>query len=477
MVGFLPYIFVFVASLYLPSDPDLGWHLKYGEYFFEHGQILRENIYSTMMAGYNWPNGSWGTDIITYAIYNAGGFLALTLAGAAIVTATFFFFSKAAKLTLLEEALFFPLLVYLQGPLNSYSFRGQLVSMLLLGVLFFILSKYKASSKILWSVPVLFFFWVNLQTESFLGLAVFVLWAILVMGKSYLKEKKFFTKENRLLLKVLIASYLVTFLNPFGWGIHQAALAHIGDPALKKIVEYIPFDKFTQRWWNQVGALIILLVAGIFLFYKKKLREYFPVLMLPLVLLLLSFDIRRYAWPAFYVALPFLHVLWQIIEKYVRKYAFYGAYIIVLISIGWVIYQKMPFNQFAQMTWRYYCEINRLLCSPDSAQFLIDNKLTKNVFSIYDWGGYLIWNYPEIKPTIDGRMHMWKAKNGYRPYDEYDAYMHATKKIDESPYDVVYFRMDETVALYTELKELSRKNKWRLIYNDGWAGIAIRVKE
>ena len=74
VVWILPYIFVFIASLYLPTDPDLGWHLKYGEYFFQHHQILRDNTFSTMMPQYHWENGSWGTDIITYAIYKLGGF-------------------------------------------------------------------------------------------------------------------------------------------------------------------------------------------------------------------------------------------------------------------------------------------------------------------------------------------------------------------------------------------------------------------
>src|SRR5438105_3209384 len=104
VAGILPYVFVFLASLYLPSDPDLGWHLKYGEYFLTHHQVLRDNIFSTMMPPYHWANGSWGTDLLTYIIFHWGGFFGLTIASALLVTLTFFFFAKAAQLTLLEEA-------------------------------------------------------------------------------------------------------------------------------------------------------------------------------------------------------------------------------------------------------------------------------------------------------------------------------------------------------------------------------------
>src|SRR4051794_10465731 len=108
ILSVLPYLLVFLTSLYVPSDPDLGWHLKYGEYFFQHGQVLRDNPYSSLMPNYHWANVSWGTDVITYATYSLGGFLGLTIASALLVTATFYFFSKAARLSLWNQIFLFP---------------------------------------------------------------------------------------------------------------------------------------------------------------------------------------------------------------------------------------------------------------------------------------------------------------------------------------------------------------------------------
>jgi hypothetical protein len=34
-----------------------------------------------------------------------------------------------------------------------------------------------------------------------------------------------------------------------------------------------------------------------------------------------------------------------------------------------------------------------------------------NVFSHYNWGGYLIWQYPEKKVFVDGRMPTWRDEN------------------------------------------------------------------
>jgi len=121
-------IVCFLASLAFSTDPDLGWHLKYGEYFFQHGSVLRDNTFSVMMPQFHWANVSWGTDLLTYAVYHSGGFGGLTILGSMFVTATFFFFSKAATLSVWDEAFLFPLLLYLEKPLNVVSFRGQQIS-------------------------------------------------------------------------------------------------------------------------------------------------------------------------------------------------------------------------------------------------------------------------------------------------------------------------------------------------------------
>ena len=100
---FLPFIFVFLASLFRPNDTDLGWHLKYGEYFFNNFSLLKDNTFSTMMADFKWANTSWLTDLIAYFVFEASGFLGLTLLGALTVTLTFLFFSKAFKLDYFEK--------------------------------------------------------------------------------------------------------------------------------------------------------------------------------------------------------------------------------------------------------------------------------------------------------------------------------------------------------------------------------------
>ena len=99
----------------------------------------------------------------------------------------------------------------------------------------------------------------------------------------------------------------------------------------------------------------------------------------------------------------------------------------------------------------------------------------KKLFTFYDWGGYLIWNYPEIKPSIDGRMFFWKDDNGYSPFVEYHNYDYNSKDINSSAYDMVYTHASR--PLFMRLLELVKLGKWKMIYRDSRAGIFEREKD
>ncbi|MDP3994425.1 MAG: hypothetical protein Q8P91_01155, partial [bacterium] len=62
-LGVLTNIIIFLFFVYPPSDYDFGWHLRYGQFFWEQGRLLRENIISYTLPDYHWINHSWSYDI------------------------------------------------------------------------------------------------------------------------------------------------------------------------------------------------------------------------------------------------------------------------------------------------------------------------------------------------------------------------------------------------------------------------------
>ena len=470
-VRILPYLFVFIASLYLPTDPDLGWHLKYGEYFFLHHHLLRDNIFSTMMAPYQWINGTWGTDIITYALYKIGGFLGITLLSAGIVTATFFFFARAGDLDFLSESILFPLFVFVISPANEVSFRGQQVSYLFFSVLIFLISKYKPFTKLFYCIPVLFLLWANIHEEAFLFLTFFFGWTVFMIIKTSLhKKNKLFSSENIFLPAIFLASFFITLINPFGLQLQENALSYFGNSLVSHISEYAPFPLFSPNWWNQIVVSLLILIYLGNVFIKKTSRKQLPIVGISLLLLILGFSMRRYLWPAYYSTLAFISI------PIAKRYSVILGSLISLVVIILVVQSKIPLTQFTTMSWETYCTLQSVPCSPNSAEYLQKNKLTTHLFTYYDWGGWMIWNYPAIKPSIDGRMTEWKDSAGYSAVEDYNAYINGQKSIENSPYDVVYLPNDES-PLSLELSQLVQEKKWKVAYEDDRAGIVMRNKK
>lgn len=476
--NFLPYILVFLSALYRPYDADLGWHLKYGEYFFKYHQILRDNIFSTMMPNYKWPDSDWATDIITYFTYhNLGGFLGLTILSALVVTLTFLFFSKAFKLDYFEKALIFPILVYIEQPINSVSFRGQLISILLLAILFYVVEKYDSTrSRIIYFTIPLFFVWVNFNGQYVLGLGIFAAWIILYLVREFFNnERNILTIKNDIkkLGGIFILTTTATLLNPFGFEIYKVTLDHIGNKYLKDIAEYLPFKESSALWWNQLIIGVLIGVGFLFIFFNGEVKKRFPIFSIAGILYLLSWTVRRYAWSFYYIAIPFLKPLANFLRPDKKQQSFWAATILFLIFIGIILYSKLPLDQYQKMSWQIYCyELSD--CSPKSADFIIKNRLNNKLLTLYGWGGWLIWNYPQIKPSIDGRMHLWVDNKGYSAFGDYYAYEQADKNIDNSNYNSVLMSRDK--PLYDQLLSLVKEKKWKLIYQDNTSGVFVRNK-
>ncbi len=477
-VSILPYVFVFIASLYIPTDPDLGWHLRNGEYFFQHGQVLRENTFSTMMPDYKWANGHWGTDVITYFAYSIGGFLGLTLIASVIVTATFYFFEKAARLQLTDKALLFPMLVYLVNPINSVSLRGQQISLLMTGVMVFILSRYKSrSSKILLWIPALFLFWANTHMQFLLGIAIFGVWIGVTILQDFIVEKnqrRQAYKKAAYLIIIFLVSFSSTFINPFGSGVFREAIRHFGNPLLKYVAEYLPISLLSHLWWIQVFVGVLAAMGIIFLYFKGRLIGQLPIISAAFILFVFSFFARRYIWTAYYLIIPTLLPLTGFLTPSSKRYKLYFSSAFLVLSLGVIILLKWPFVSYASFTWDKYCISENTLCSPGSAEYLRAHKLTGNLFSLYGWGGWMIWNYPDIKPTIDGRQTIWE-KDGISAFGQYYDLEQNVLDIDKSIYNIVY--MSPNKPIYKRMAGLVKTGKWKKVYEDKYAGIFVRHKQ
>ncbi|MEK7559136.1 MAG: hypothetical protein AAB521_02415 [Patescibacteria group bacterium] len=470
----IPYIIVFIASIHFPTDPDLGWHLKYGEHFFKTGSILRDNIFSTMMSDYKWVNHSWASDLLVYISFNTFGFLGVSLLGGAIVTLTFYFFSKAFNLSFWDKAFLFPIVLFLVKNVNAASFRSQLISYLLTGILFYIISLYNKNPKnLLFTIP-LFLIWANFHGGFILGL-------VLLIG--YLGIKKIIEFKNnpdvkslpkliRLEAAIVVGILIATLINPFGYAVYLESLNHFGNPWLKYVSEWSSFSDLSSQWWNLIIFMNLYLISIVILFLTGKLKNRLPIVILILPFLALSFYERRYAWSMYYISFPVLLAISDFFKPSSKSNQVIFASILTIISLVFILNSKIPTEKYFTMNWQEYCKAPANLCSYGAINFISKNNLSENLSTPYSWGGWMIWHYPNIKPSIDGRMHLWRDEKGYSAFAEYYTNVQDWETIDKSSYDVVLALKSKPI--YKRLLELNREKKWRIVYGDEISAIFVR---
>lgn len=471
----LPFALVFLATLYHPFDSDMGWHLKYGEHFFQQGSVLRDNTFSTMMTDYKWPNSSWGTDLVSYFLFNNFGFLGISVGAAVVITLSFYFMSRAAGFGFFERVITFPLYLYFLMPINVISFRGQIISLLFVSVLAYLLRLYQEGKKksLFFLVP-LFLLWSNMHGQFAFGLGIFAMWAFFYMViKLFPFDKKGFRKifeEGIFLGAVFMASALACIVNPFGTEVYKEAIKHFANPYMKFIYEWLPFEERSGFWWNQIVAGLLLFFGVIYISFTGKFKEKFPWIGTVLVLYILSFTVRRYSWPMYYLTFPVIVTVAEFFRPPNKKAIVWASTIISVISLVILLFGIKPQDRIRDMSWNSYCRL--LGCPIGALQFMKDNQINGKLLSFYDWGGFMIWNYPDIKPSIDGRMHLWRDKNGYSAFAQYYPIEQDRADVNDTDYNIVLIAPHK--PLYDQMLDHVDDGSWRMVYEDDFAGIFVR---
>ena len=170
-MNFIVLLFIFIATLQLPLDLDLGWHLRYGEYFFKTGHVLRDNVISYIWPNYHWVQASWGYDLLTYQLFTHFGFWGLSVAAALICVAIFWLIVKPIKKRNLS-GLFILAVIYLShtGPMYVASLRSQTPSALMFALMLTLLPFKGETLQGYLFLPLLFLIWANIHGGFVLGL-------------------------------------------------------------------------------------------------------------------------------------------------------------------------------------------------------------------------------------------------------------------------------------------------------------------
>lgn len=393
-------------------DPDFGWHLRAGEQIISYG-IPATDPFSYTMPSYNFIDHEWLSNVLIAIGYKSIGIYGLSIIFALIFVAALFI----AIPKKLKDFSYLPLALAGSLMLGFVGVRTQVITWFFLSVLLRIIFDEDLWKKWKFFLPLLFIPWVNLHGGFAVGIAILCL----IFAFKSVENRKF---EYAYFI-ISLFSVVLAFANPYGPRIWWEIWMQISDNSLRfNIAEWIPAVFYLDF------ALLILFVFSIFFVFKYRLKIGGVKVLIFLFLLFMAISSLRHIplWSLSAILVTSLAI--KLLTDEVRKVK-YGEnrlikakkilFVVILLVFAYEIYVCLT-SAFALSEQKFY--------PVQAVKFLNQQKLNGNLFTSYNYAGYLVWKVPLKKDFIDGRMPSWR-RNGYFPNESNYAFKDYLKMLSD----------------------------------------------
>jgi hypothetical protein len=532
-------LYLFIFSLLLKNsfsylDPDFGWHFKTGEAIWQNRAVPDINNEDYTLLGTHWVDHEWLAELFIYSVNHSLGYVAVNIAFALIIIAALLVQFWTAKKYFLRDGRGIWIVFILQtlgvyASLPHFGVRAQEFTVLGLSLLLAIIFSYNRSGnhfRLWWLLP-LFFLWVGAHAGFLIGLFVLGLYAAAKAAENILTPKfsNFLENDWRLSWRQIgifvlfsVLAVLATLATPYGWHLYgflwqyrdNYYQSHLSEwqgqycfPLIYGQLAYIEivliffalniFDFFynlksqDKRRINLFGAAITV----IFVFLAFKARRHFPLLLMVSLPFVVYFFVDF--WPKISFDKP---------RSGIKKTA--SVFLVIIKIAAPLGLLAMAIFIFFQINFTAHPEVFYKLSYPaEAVDFLKQHpewdKL--NIFNEYAWGGFLLWQYPERKLFLDGRLPQYpmSGNTALREYDDffdkdkvsgqlrkYDIGIALLKSAKYYPpirgWEKKFFSLNEkdvnnAIDISYSLQEyLSGSDDWRKVYDDGTAEIFVAAK-
>src|SRR5580700_5011027 len=154
------------------GDPDIFWHLVTGQWMVDHHQIVSHDLFTFTVAGKQWVDPEYTTEVIAYLIFKLGG---LTLVSVAFGAVTFVGFLLIWRRVRLENAnpVIAAIVIGVAGLAGAavWGPRPQMITFALTGLELLWLDRYlRGKSRAIYWLPLVMIAWANLHGGFLFGL-------------------------------------------------------------------------------------------------------------------------------------------------------------------------------------------------------------------------------------------------------------------------------------------------------------------
>jgi hypothetical protein len=478
------FIAIFTMAVRVPADTDTWWHLRSGQYIIENFRVPTVDPFSHTKAGQLWIDHGWLAQIFWYGLYVGGGWAAMALVLAGLVTLAFWVVWRQ-----IEANVFVGAFSMVLGAIVSsviWAARPQMISFVLAAGVAYLLHRFKRhNGRLLPWLPLITLLWVNVHGGFAIG---FMLMLAYLVGEAvnnitgHQEDPVLAWLRLRHLLVAIGLSLAVVVINPYTWRMWLYPFQTVGISALRD---------FIQEWQS----------PNFHLAYVQPFA-----LMLLLVLAALARTGRRADWTD--LALVAMWTAWALFAA--RNIAIFGLVVTPILAryadLAWTRqwetwgYQRIPFstqidpasheprfpsqraNTIFIVNWVLLALIvaaalvkiaipltpkANLTAEQESlpyhaVEFLKREGLPGPIFNSYNWGGYLIFKlWPDYPVYIDGRTDLYDDAFIRRYLNVVTAGDNWQQTLDEDGINLVLIESESTLA-----KFLRQDPAWTEHYRD-----------
>ncbi len=455
-------------SMRLLSDPDLGFHLRYGEWIISHHAVPEKDLSTYTVSNHDYIDIHWFFQATLYCLFRIAGYKGISVLVSVITIALLLLLLRRLKILQAGPGLACSgLLTSILIIEPSFGPHPELLSFVFLTASLLVLDLYFHQRKnLLFMLPLIQLLWCNMHGLFILGLFAGIAYCLSI----WRRDRKI---DRKIVFWVFISTaiclanpyFIKGFLFPFG----LATRFNPNNIFNQHIQEFIPFFRqshFVLRDYLFLSLLISVYILILLTFRKRAFHELLLILVFSLLALVSIRNIPLFVL----IAIP----VWSVAasELSVRSFAPAGRF----VAAGLAVIALLLIPRVATDAWYMKNNsFNKTGIGIDTARqplkvvnFLIENQLSGRILNSIGFGGWLSW---ELKQPvfIDGRLEVMQEEIYKEITDSW--YNGLPGLVRRHHPDLVVYNY---LTYYPWTLQLAGMAEWRLIYIDGIAAVYAR---
>lgn len=480
---FVSLIFIFTVAIFLHTDSaisqDLGRHLALGRIIWTERYIPSTNLFSYTYPDFPFINHHWGSEVIFYLVerlFSINGLIILKLSLIIFAFSLLFLFTvkRVNFISLVISSL-----LALEILRERTEVRPEIFALFFYSLFLIVLYKDKEKEgRLIWILPLLELFWVNLHISFIFGLAIYFLF---LLERIILKKAKI---KYFILGLLLLAT---TIINPFGWRGALSPLTIFDNYGYSIVENQPPF--FLEQLMDNPTILYFKIAIFLLLFTAPFLllgKYFFETATVAATSILSYMAIRHFPFFGLSLIFPFslgLTLARGKISSYLklsRPTIFW-----VRITLGAIIIGFLTREIYGLLSNQYYLTrgsmvrtgFGQVKGAREAVDFFLKNKLSGPIFNNFDIGSYLIYRlYPAEKVFVDGRPEAYPVSFFQQVYIPMQEKEDVWREVERKYYfqTIVFSHTDATPWGRSFVRRIANDPSWVIVYFDDYGLTLVR---